>query len=51
MHLPSLPFLPPTPCKENKVSFHSWELKAGKGSAGEWMEGDSNIPFMKCCMF
>ncbi len=26
--------------------FHSWELKAGKGSAGERMEGDCSIPFM-----
>jgi len=43
---PSLPFLPLTPCKENKVFFHSWELKAGKSSAGEWMEGDCSIPFM-----
>jgi hypothetical protein len=26
--------------------FHNWELKAGRGSAGERMEGDCSIPFM-----
>jgi hypothetical protein len=46
MHLPCLPFLPPTPCRVNKVFFHSWELKAGKGSARERMERDCSIPFM-----
>jgi hypothetical protein len=29
-----------------KFFFSSWELKAGKGSAGERMERDCSIPFM-----
>jgi hypothetical protein len=48
MHFPSLPFLPPRPCRENKVFLKtSWELKTGKGSVGGRMEGDCSIPFMK----
>jgi len=46
MHLPCLPFLPPTPWKENKVFFSLLGTQSRESSAGEKIEGDCSIPFM-----